>query len=122
MGPKGRPQDLQVRGISFSVRRSEIFGLLGPNGAGTSATVRALTTLTHPDSGRVVVVGTPDELKALIRGDTVMLEVEGSLDQAAVLLRPVEGVLEVIANGAALITRMVQGATAVPTLITTLAG
>ena len=44
-------------GISFSVREGEVFGLLGPNGAGKSTTVRVLTTLTRPDSGRALVAG-----------------------------------------------------------------
>jgi ABC-2 type transport system ATP-binding protein len=44
-------------GISFSVRAGEVFGLLGPNGAGKSTTVRVLTTLTRPDSGRALVAG-----------------------------------------------------------------
>jgi ABC-2 type transport system ATP-binding protein len=44
-------------GLSFAVREGEVFGLLGPNGAGKSTTVRVLTTLTLPDSGRAVVAG-----------------------------------------------------------------
>jgi ABC-2 type transport system ATP-binding protein len=44
-------------GVSFSVREGEVFGLLGPNGAGKSTTVRVLTTLTQPDSGRAFVAG-----------------------------------------------------------------
>jgi ABC-2 type transport system ATP-binding protein len=44
-------------GVSFAVRDGEVFGLLGPNGAGKSTTVRTLTTLTRPDSGRAVVAG-----------------------------------------------------------------
>jgi ABC-2 type transport system ATP-binding protein len=44
-------------GLSFSVREGEVFGLLGPNGAGKSTTVRVLTTLTQPDSGRALVAG-----------------------------------------------------------------
>src|SRR3954453_4258560 len=44
-------------GVSFSVRDGEVFGLLGPNGAGKSTTVRTLTTLTQPDSGRALVNG-----------------------------------------------------------------
>jgi len=44
-------------GVSFSVRDGEVFALLGPNGAGKSTTVRVLTTLTRPDSGRALVGG-----------------------------------------------------------------
>jgi ABC-2 type transport system ATP-binding protein len=44
-------------GVSFAVREGEVFGLLGPNGAGKSTTVRVLTTLTRPDSGRAFVGG-----------------------------------------------------------------
>jgi ABC-2 type transport system ATP-binding protein len=44
-------------GLSFAVREGEVFGLLGPNGAGKSTTVRVLTTLTQPDSGRAAVAG-----------------------------------------------------------------
>ena len=44
-------------GLSFAVREGEVFGLLGPNGAGKSTTVRVLTTLTQPDSGRATVAG-----------------------------------------------------------------
>ena len=44
-------------GVSFAVREGEVFALLGPNGAGKSTTVRILTTLTKPDSGRATVAG-----------------------------------------------------------------
>jgi ABC-2 type transport system ATP-binding protein len=53
-----RYKDVQaLDGVTFSVRDGEVFGLLGPNGAGKSTTVRTLTTLTQPDSGRALVVG-----------------------------------------------------------------
>jgi ABC-2 type transport system ATP-binding protein len=53
-----RYKDVQaLDGVSFSVRDGEVFGLLGPNGAGKSTTVRTLTTLTQPDSGRALVAG-----------------------------------------------------------------
>jgi ABC-2 type transport system ATP-binding protein len=53
-----RYKDVQaLDGVSFAVRDGEVFGLLGPNGAGKSTTVRTLTTLTQPDSGRALVTG-----------------------------------------------------------------
>lgn len=48
---------LAVDGVSFAVQPGEIFGFLGPNGAGKSTTVRILTTLLEPTSGRVLVGG-----------------------------------------------------------------
>ncbi|HIC95741.1 TPA: ABC transporter ATP-binding protein [Candidatus Bipolaricaulota bacterium] len=45
-----------VAGISFEVRRGEVFALLGPNGAGKTTTVECLEGLRVPDEGRVVVL------------------------------------------------------------------
>jgi ABC-2 type transport system ATP-binding protein len=44
-------------GVGFAVETGTVFGLLGPNGAGKSTTVKVLTTLTLPDSGRAAVAG-----------------------------------------------------------------
>ena len=46
-----------VDGVTFDVRRGEVFGLLGPNGAGKTTTVEILEGLRAPDSGTVVVLG-----------------------------------------------------------------
>lgn len=46
-----------VAGVSFSVRRGEIFGFLGPNGAGKSTTIRMLCGLLRPTSGSGRVAG-----------------------------------------------------------------
>jgi ABC-2 type transport system ATP-binding protein len=46
-----------VRGISFSVRRGEVFGLLGPNGAGKTTTVEILEGFRQRTHGRVAVLG-----------------------------------------------------------------
>lgn len=44
-------------GISFTVRRGEIFGLLGPNGAGKTTTLECLEGLRRADSGQLRVMG-----------------------------------------------------------------
>lgn len=46
-----------VDGVTFDVKKGEIFGLLGPNGAGKSTLIRLLCTLTRPTSGTAKVVG-----------------------------------------------------------------
>jgi ABC-2 type transport system ATP-binding protein len=46
-----------VDGVTFEVKRGEIFGFLGPNGAGKSTTIKMLTTLLHPSSGSAEVCG-----------------------------------------------------------------
>ncbi|MFA4945621.1 MAG: ABC transporter ATP-binding protein [Lentisphaeria bacterium] len=46
-----------VAGVSFSVRRGEIFGFLGPNGAGKSTTIRMLCGLLASTAGRATVGG-----------------------------------------------------------------
>jgi ABC-type multidrug transport system ATPase subunit len=46
-----------VKGITFDVRRAEIFGLLGPNGAGKSTTFRMLCGLLPITAGEVSVAG-----------------------------------------------------------------
>jgi ABC-2 type transport system ATP-binding protein len=51
--PKVRALD----GVSMTVEAGTIFGLLGPNGAGKSTTVRVLSTMSRPDSGRALVGG-----------------------------------------------------------------
>ena len=46
-----------VDGVSFAVKRGEIFGLLGPNGAGKTTTIGVLTTPINPTSGRAYISG-----------------------------------------------------------------
>jgi len=46
-----------VDGISFEVKRGEIFGLLGPNGAGKTSTLETLEGLRAPDGGTLRVAG-----------------------------------------------------------------
>jgi ABC-2 type transport system ATP-binding protein len=46
-----------VDGLTFEVRRGEVFGLLGPNGAGKTTTVGVLTTRVKATSGEAEVAG-----------------------------------------------------------------
>src|SRR5437867_10650133 len=48
---------LAVDHISFEVNRGEILGYLGPNGAGKSTTVKMLTGILAPTSGRILIDG-----------------------------------------------------------------
>src|SRR5713226_3545214 len=67
----GRPADVQVlnlvktfdkieavKGVSFTIRRGEIFGLLGPNGAGKSTTINMMCGYLEPTSGDTFIGGT----------------------------------------------------------------
>jgi ABC-2 type transport system ATP-binding protein len=62
---------IAVRDVSFHVEKGEIFGYLGANGAGKSTTIRMLSGLLEPTSGRALVAGhdiarAPDKVKASI--------------------------------------------------------
>ena len=46
-----------VDGVSFSVRRSEIFGLAGESGSGKTTTGRVILKLVQPTSGKIFVEG-----------------------------------------------------------------
>ncbi len=57
-----------LKGISFEVKRSEVFGLIGPNGAGKTTTLRILATILRPDAGDALIMGhsvkdEPDEVR-----------------------------------------------------------
>jgi ABC-2 type transport system ATP-binding protein len=46
-----------VKGVSFSVRRGEVFGFLGANGAGKSTTINMVTTQLDPTGGEILFDG-----------------------------------------------------------------
>jgi ABC-2 type transport system ATP-binding protein len=60
-----------VKGISFQVKKGEIFGLLGPNGAGKSTTLEIMETLRDKSGGTVLIDGLDidkdkDQIKMII--------------------------------------------------------
>ena len=52
-----RPKKLAVDGVSFAIRKGEVFGLLGPNGSGKSTTIKMLLGLLQPTAGAVRLFG-----------------------------------------------------------------
>ncbi len=58
-GWPGQPHVTALDGLSFSVKRGEIFGFLGPNGAGKTTTLKILMGLMRPTDGRAEVFGKP---------------------------------------------------------------
>jgi ABC-2 type transport system ATP-binding protein len=62
-----------IDGISFEVRRGEIFGMVGPNGAGKTTTIEILEGLRKPDGGTVCVLGiNPQRNPHVLREQTGM--------------------------------------------------
>ncbi|MGH7195166.1 MAG: ABC transporter ATP-binding protein [Candidatus Saccharimonadales bacterium] len=60
-----------VKGISFEVKKGEIFGILGPNGAGKTTTLEMIESLREIDGGSVTLAGVdaakhPQTIKAMI--------------------------------------------------------
>lgn len=54
------PQTEVIRAVdkvSFDVEEGEVLAFIGPNGAGKSTTIKMLTGILYPDSGRVEVLG-----------------------------------------------------------------
>lgn len=46
-----------LKGVSFEVKKGEVFALIGPNGAGKSTTLRIIATLLTSYEGNVVFMG-----------------------------------------------------------------
>lgn len=68
-----------LHGVSFSVRRGELFGLLGTNGAGKTTMAEILQGLRHADAGWARVAG----LDPASAGDRLRRRIGAQLQEAA---------------------------------------
>jgi ABC-2 type transport system ATP-binding protein len=76
------------------------------------------------DAGRIVAAGTPDALKAQLRGDRVAVELAAAASAAAAaaraVLAEVDGVSDVLVDGTTLYVQVAHGASALPALLAAL--
>ncbi len=74
------------------------------------------------DRGRLVADGTPEGLKSELRGDAVQVEIGGPREESAVRGAParLEGIREVVFEGAAVHARARHGASAAPAILSAL--
>ena len=56
-----------LHGLSFTLQPGRVMGFLGPNGAGKTTSIRILTTILRPTSGRFSVDGISSDRPARIR-------------------------------------------------------
>ena len=56
-----------LKGLTFSLNAGRVLGFLGPNGAGKTTSIRILTTILRPSSGRFVVDGISSDHPVAIR-------------------------------------------------------
>jgi ABC-2 type transport system ATP-binding protein len=70
--------DEVVSGVSFDVRRGELFGLLGTNGAGKTTTVEILQGLRRPTGGTVAVLGLDPGTQGDRRRERIGAQLQGA--------------------------------------------
>ena len=70
-----------VDGITFSVKKGEVFGFLGPNGAGKTTTMKMIACVSPKTSGTLTVLGMdPDSAPAAIKARLGVVPQETNLD------------------------------------------
>jgi ABC-2 type transport system ATP-binding protein len=75
--------------------------------------------------GKIVVEGTPEELKANLRGELVtveLIDLDGRLGDAVQIVAALDGASEVAGDGQHVRARVPNGAKAIPTILSTLDG
>ncbi len=56
-----------LKGITFSVKKGEIFGFVGPNGAGKSTTMKVIMNFIKADKGKVFIFGKENTDTSIIK-------------------------------------------------------
>ncbi len=79
---------------------------------------RLASELAIVDRGRVVAAGSPERLKAELRGDSIQVELASAVNGAPV--EPLPGVRELVVEGSVLRARADEGARAVPAVLAAL--
>ncbi len=67
-----------VKGVSFSVRRGEVFGILGPNGAGKTTALECIEGLLKPTAGRATVLGMDTQRDTLKVKERIGVQLQAS--------------------------------------------
>ncbi len=75
-----------LRGVSFTVRRGEVWALVGRNGAGKSTLLRVIAGIYRPDEGHITVNGRVSPLLALGAGFQADLTGRDNIYLSGVLL------------------------------------
>jgi ABC-2 type transport system ATP-binding protein len=75
-----------VDGISFDVKKGEVFGLIGANGAGKSTTIAMIATMIKPDEGDILFQG-----KSLVQKPKIIREYLGYVPQDIALYLSLSG-------------------------------
>jgi len=84
---------------------------------------RLASQLAIIDRGRVVATGSPEELKAELRGDAIVVELFDGADRRAVdVIARVPGIGESLVDGRSLRARAERGAATVPAVLSALEG
>jgi ABC-2 type transport system ATP-binding protein len=78
-----------VDGISFQIRRGEIFGLLGPNGAGKTSTLSAIEGLVRPRSGTATIEGIDIQREPLVAKARMGVQLQASSFQSELTIEQI---------------------------------
>jgi len=68
LGSRMKKSFWALKGVSFRVKKGEIFGIIGPNGAGKSTVLKLLSRITDPTSGEILIRGKLSSLLELGAG------------------------------------------------------